>query len=252
MRVRPVVVLLAVAIALLPSAAHAKKFRYASGPKPAADSSLSVAETEFEPLVRSRGPKVAPTNLQLTAMVANAAMEKALTASPIDSGGHVTLAPAESHPLNFLVEHAVLRALAKRGISATVRRSIVPDDSLAALAAAQGDALLEYQLATARVTYLRTIGGYVLPSRAKIERQALVEGGLTLRDPSTARVLWVGDAGYNLVDVFPRGQLQLVEDERFSDLKGAVPERNLGRFFEPVVVVAVVSGLVALFFQNRP
>ena len=49
-----------------------------------------------------------------------------------------------------------------------------------------------------------------------------------------------------------RGQLPLVEDERFSDLKSPVPQRNADKAFEPVVVVAVVAGLVALFFQNRP
>ena len=91
-----------------------------------------------------------------------------------------------------------------------------------------------------------------LPGRVKIERQALVEGGLTLRDPHTGRVLWVGDAKYSLLDAFPRGQLPLVEDERFSDLKSPVPQRNADKAFEPVVVVAVVAGLVALFFQNRP
>ena len=242
----------ALTLVLAPGAAHAKKFRYASGPQPTADSTLSVAEVQLDPIVRQRGPKVAPTNLQLTGLVAKAAIEKALAAAPFDSGAHVTLAPAESHPLNFLVEHAALRALSKRGITATVRRSIVPDDSLALLADGGSDPVLEYQLATARVTYLRLVGGYVLPSRSKIERQSLVEAGLTLRDPASARVLWVGDAAYNLVDVFPRGQLPLVEDERYSELKGALPERNLGRFFEPLVVVGVVTGLVVLFFQNRP
>ena len=48
--------------------------------------------------------------------------------------------------------------------------------------------------------------------------------------------------------LFPRAQLPLVEDERFSDLKGAVPERNMGKFVEPVIVVAVVAGLIVLFF----
>ena len=37
-----------------------------------------------------------------------------------------------------------------------------------------------------------------------------------------------------------------------SDLKGVVPERNMGKFVEPVLVVAVIAGLIVLFFQNRP
>jgi hypothetical protein len=234
------------------SSAEAKKFRYAEGPKPPGDTTYSAAEVVLEPVVRSRGPRVAPTNLQVISLVANTAIQQALRSVPLDSGSHVTLAPAEGHPLNFLIEHSVLRELSRRRISATVRRSVVPDDSLALLAMGERDPLLEYQLASARITYLRLIGGYVLPSRAKVERQGLVEGGLVLRDPATSRVLWTQDASANLVDAVPRGQLRLVEDERFSDLKSVVPERNLGRYTEPLILGAVVTGLIVLFFQNRP
>ena len=43
-----------------------------------------------------------------------------------------------------------------------------------------------------------------------------------------------------------------MEEERFPDLKSEIPQRNADKVFEPVLVVAVVGGLVALFFQNRP
>jgi hypothetical protein len=230
--------------------ADAKKIRYASGPKPAVDTVLSVAETELEPIVRARGPRVPLTNLQLLTRVANLSYQKALAAAPLDTGSHVVLAPAESHPLNFVVEHAILRVLGQRGVTAMVRRSILPDDSLAAIAGNPGDPILEYQLASARVTYLR-LRGWIW-GRVKIERQALVEGGITLRDPNTSIVLWSGDATHNLVDAFPRGQLPLVEDERYAELKSQVPTRSAGKALEPVVVVAIVGGLIALFFQNRP
>jgi hypothetical protein len=240
------------ALIVMAPLAHAKKFQYSSGPKPSADTTFSVAETELEPVTSSRGPKVAPTNLNLVGMVADAALMRTVASAPLDSGMHVLLAPAEGHPLNFVIEHAALRALAKRGISVTVRRTLIPDDSLLALAESGGDPVLEYQLASARITYLRLIGGYLLPSRVKVERQALVQGTLTLRDPTNARVTWVGDVNHNLVDVFPRNQLKLIEDERFTDLKAELPDRNLGRLVEPIIVVAVVAGLVVLFFQNRP
>ena len=243
----PLVLLAAV---LAARSAEAKKIRYASGPKPVADTVLSIAEPQLEPIVRARGPRVALTNLQLVTTVANVSFQRALAPAPLDSGGRVVLAPAESHPLNFVVEHTILRTLARRGVTATVRRSILPDDSLVAVAGPRGDPVLEYQLASARVTYLRLRGW--LPGRVKIERQALVEGGITLRDPATATVLWTGDATHNLVDAFPRSQLPLVEDARYTDLKADVPDRSAGKALEPIVVVAIVGGLVALFFQNRP
>ena len=242
--------MLLVLVLLVPTSAEAKKFKYASGPKAPEDTVLSVAEVDLEPIVRSRGPRVPATNLQLATLVANAAFDRILADAPIDSGGHVLVVPAASHPLNFVVEHAVLRHLARRHVTATVRRAIVPDDSLALVASNPGHPVLEYTVATARITYLRLVGW--LPGRVRIERQALVEGKLTMRDPATGNVLWIADADHNLVDSFPQNQLPLVEDDRYGELKGAVPERNFGRVLEPVLVVAVVVGLVALFFQNRP
>ncbi len=237
------------ALASIAPSASAKKFRYSAGPKPAADTSLSVAEVSVEPIVRARGPKVPPTNLQLLSLVANTAFDKALTAAPIDSGERLLVAPATANPLNFVVEHAILKHLGTRRVAVTVRRSPLPDDSTLAQVAAEGGPVLEYVVG-ARVTYLRLVGW--LPGRVRIERQAQVEGQLVLRDVVSRRVLWTGDASYNLLDSFPRGQLSLVEDPRNPDLKSTVPDRNIDKLVEPVIVVAIVAGLVALFFQNRP
>ncbi len=77
-------------------------------------------------------------------------------------------------------------------------------------------------------------------------------GSLGMRDPNSARVLWTADIGQNFVDRFARNQLPLVEEERYPDLKSELPQRNADKVMEPMVVVAVVGGLVALFFQNRP
>jgi hypothetical protein len=245
-----ILMLVATLLALVVAWAHARTYKYEGGPRAPDDTVLSVAQTDIEPIVRSRGPRVPATNLELVELVARRAIDQALKAAPLDSGAHVLVAPAESHPLNFMMEHAVLLHLARRGATATVRRSIIPDDSLVAIAGNPGDPVLEYSLASARVTYLRLVGW--LPGRVRIERQGLVQGTLTLRDPLNSRVLWTGDASGNLVDRFPKGQLPLVEDQRYTDLKSAAPTRNVDKVFEPIVVVAVVVGLVALFFQNRP
>src|SRR5436309_994788 len=248
--IRLAVPLVLMAILSLVPAATAKKFRYASGPKPPEDSTLAVANTYLEPVVRSRGPRVPYTNLQLTQFVADTAVARALASAVVDSGTHAVLAPARDHPLHFVLEHAMLKALARRGVDVTVRRSPIPDDSLRTLFGRPGDPVVEYTLGSARVTYLRFVG--MLPGRVKIERQALVTGSITMRDPNSARVMWTGDLGQNFVDRFARSQMQLVEEERYPELKSEIPERNADKVLEPVLVVAVVGGLVALFFQNRP
>ena len=241
---------LLVALVALAPPAQAKKFRYASGPKAPEDTTLSVADTYLEPVVRSRGPRVPYTNLQLTQFVADTAVSRALASAVVDSGTHAVLAPALSHPLNFVLEHSMLKALSRHGVDVTVRREPIPDDSLRVLYGRPGDPVVEYSLGSAKVTYLRFVG--FLPGRVKIERQALVTGSISMRDPNSARVLWTGDIGQNFVDRFSRNQVPLVEEERYPDLKGELPSRNVDKVLEPVIVVAVVGGLVALFFQNRP
>jgi hypothetical protein len=232
----------------LAASAEAKKYRYDAGPAAPADTALSVAVPQLETVTRARGPRVPLTNLQLLTLVATAAFEKGLDGLPVERGKEVVLAPAGDNPLNYVAEHAILRELAHRGLSAAVRHTPVPDDSVAAAMAA--GPLLEYQVASARVTYLRLRGW--LPGRVKIERQGLVEARLTVRDPKTSTVLWTGEATHNLVDAFPRNQVSLVEDPSVPTLKGEVPGRSVDKAMEPVIVVAIIAGLVALFFQNRP
>lgn len=238
------------ALATLATAADAKKFRYASGPKAPADSALAVANPYLDPVVRTRGPRVPYTNLQLAGFVADSAVSAGLAGVPLESGVRVVVAPTKDHPLNFLVEDALVEQLTRRGLQVTVRRSPVPDDSLATLFAGAGDPILEYTLASVKVTYLRLVG--FLPGRVKIERQSLVQGMLGLREPSSSRILWTNRMAQNFVDRFPRSQVSLVEDPGLGELKDVVPSRNVDKVFEPVIVVAVVGGLVALFFQNRP
>lgn len=238
--------------ALAVGAAHAeaKKFRYASGPKAPEDTVLTAADPYLEPIVRERGPRVPFTNLQVIEYVADRASDEAMKRSPLDTGMHVTLAPARDHPMNFVVEKALLKTLTRGGVEVTVRRSPIPDDSLRTLAQPAPDPVLEYSLGSSKVTYLRLVG--ILPGRVRIERQALLQGSLALRDPTTSRVLWTQDMAQNLIDRFSRNEVALVEDGRYPELKSDVPTRNVDKVIEPVVVVAVVGGLVALFFQNRP
>jgi len=239
----------ALAVLCLAAPAAAKTFRYSSGPKPSADTLGWVAESDLEPLMKSQHLKVPMTNLQLTGLVADTAFARAMRTMPLESGVRVLLAPSDSHPMNPLIERVLLRQLSRRGVTAGVRRSVIPDDSLR-MAATEGEPVLEYSITTARVTYLRLVG--LLPGRVKVERQALVEGGLVLRNSVNSTVTWSSDASFNLVDRFPRSSLGQVEDERFAELKSTPPDRNAEKVMEPIIVIAVIAGLVALFFQNRP
>lgn len=234
---------------LLAGTAEAKKFRYAKGPKPQTDS-LVVAEADPELVTASRRRREAPTNMSLLLLVAHQGVSKALAGAPLAPGSPVVVAPASAHAMNFAVEYAVLEELSKRNVVCTVRRAPVADDSLAQVVGNPGGLLLEYQVSTARVTYIGLRG--MLPGRTKVERQATVQASFSLRDPQTGAVTWLGQADRNLIDLFPRSQQQLVEDPRYAELQTPIPARWWQSLAEPAIVVSIVGGLVWLFFQNRP
>jgi len=122
MRAGPRIAMLAALVVLAAGTAEAKKFRYSGGPPVPGDTTYATAVTEGEPVVRSRGPKVPPTNFEVVSAVSDVAFDRAMRECPVDSGGRVLLAPAESHPLNFMVEHAILQHLARRGIGRSLCR----------------------------------------------------------------------------------------------------------------------------------
>src|SRR5688572_16366717 len=74
----------AMALVLQPAAALAKKFRYSAGPKAPEDTVHAVAEQELQPIVRTRGPKVPATNLQVVGLVANTVFDRALETVPLE------------------------------------------------------------------------------------------------------------------------------------------------------------------------
>src|SRR5437773_8614817 len=57
--------LAALALLLLPARAGAKTYRYKGGPPPEPDTVYSVSSGSLEPIVRSKGPRVPLTNLEL-------------------------------------------------------------------------------------------------------------------------------------------------------------------------------------------
>ena len=99
MRAGPALAVLA--LLLLGSPAEAKKFQYAKGPQPASDTTFSTAQTDIQPIVRRRGPRVPATNLQVVSLVATTAFDRALLAAPLDSGAHGEIALLEGLQSGF-------------------------------------------------------------------------------------------------------------------------------------------------------
>ena len=52
-------------------------------------------------------------------------------------------------------------------------------------------------------------------------------------------------------DQVPADQLERLEDNLYQYKNPIAPSRDLSRLLEPAIVVALVSGLVFLFYTNR-
>ena len=64
--------------------------------------------------------------------------------------------------------------------------------------------------------------------------------------------LLIGEADSSYADVVPRSELPALEDPGRPELKGTVPVQGWTKAAEPILVGALVVGLVALFYTNRP
>ncbi len=138
-------------------------------------------------------------------------------------------------------------------------------DSLARLAAAHGGAssgagspalpagvpLLTYRVAEGRVDYARLFRSGIFGAE-RIERRATTRVTLKLHAPGDDAVRWSTSADTTIADVVPRAELAALEDRMRPETRPVPPQSNLKKVVEPALVVALIAGLVALFYQNRP
>ena len=111
--------------------------------------------------------------------------------------------------------------------------------------------LLEFHVEEARVDYPRMFRTGVFGGQ-HVERRAIGRITAELLRPDSRAVYWVGSADTSYSDVVLRSDLTVLEDQSRPEARGTVPTQNWTKLAEPVLVGALVVGLVALFYTNRP
>jgi hypothetical protein len=86
----------------------------------------------------------------------------------------------------------------------------------------------------------------------RIERRATTRVTLKLHPPDSDAVRWSTSADTTLGDVVSRAELASLEDRLRPETRPVPPQSNLKKVVEPALVLALIAGLVALFYQNRP
>jgi hypothetical protein len=111
--------------------------------------------------------------------------------------------------------------------------------------------VLVFEVEEARVDYPRMYRSGVFGGQ-HVERRAMARVSARLLREGTRAVSWVAVADTSLTDVVPRGDLKFLEDATRPETRGTVPTSDWTKIAEPALVVALVVGLVALFYSNRP
>jgi len=118
-------------------------------------------------------------------------------------------------------------------------------------ALAAGVPLLTYRVAEGRVDYVLMFRSGIFGAE-RIERRATTRVTLKLHAPGDEAVRWSTSADTTLGDVVNRTELSALEDRMRPETRPLAPQSNLKKIIEPALVVALIAGLVALFYQNRP
>jgi hypothetical protein len=111
--------------------------------------------------------------------------------------------------------------------------------------------VMVFEVEEARVDYPRMYRSGVFGGQ-HVERRAMARVSARMLRAETRAVYWVGVADTSLSDIVPRSDLKFLEDKTRAETRGTVPTSDWTKIAEPALVVALVVGLVALFYSNRP
>jgi hypothetical protein len=225
-------------------------------------------------------PAPVAKDIEFLGTAAREAVESALADVPLDDGAFVILRPAGEHRGNWFIEESLIEALRSRGVSVRLGAAVLPasGDSAAAAGTAGGGPATPLGLAEASETTGADIGGapsgpttlefrvleislqyaggerrfFVGSRRVDREAYALLRARL-LRGSTMPEALWVGTGESRLKDRIRGEQMREVagDPSNYPCPFPVLKPRGIGRLVEPVVVTAIVSGLVYLFYTNQ-
>jgi len=210
------------------------------------------------------------TNVALMEKTTSAAVDSLVRALPYPLRGRVYLRAVTPHDATWMIENLFGGRLREKGIevvvSAVTPVSAVTDTSRADTLAVS-DSLkvskvsvapqsetelrtLEYRITELDMEYPRTWRPHYVGHKM-VERVAVVSLYGRLIEESSGKLIWVGEGSATKRDVVPASELSFLEGKSKEWQKGTLPTGKLGTFVEPLVVAAIVAGLVYLFYSNK-
>ena len=179
------------------------------------------------------------TNMDLVVGTVEQAVDQALGQLETQALAHdqlLLVAPQGKHAATWLVDHLLAEGLLGHGFAVTLDSATAP----------AGVARLSYRILDLGVTGRSSLWG------GKFHRDSRVNLVLQLSGSAKGAPLdWQGEVAGHLADVVPKDRLPLLQDTAYDFAKIEVQRQSWGKFVEPVIVSAVLGGLIHLFFSNR-
>ena len=219
-------------------------------------------------LFASNPPKSGPiTNVAFMEKTASSAVDSLIREMPFPLTGAMRLRTATPHDASWMIESLFGGKLRDRGVEVMVSEAapnVTPDTSLAkdttrvvqapAIALPpQGETAgltLEYRITELGMTYPRAWRPHLI-GRKVVERVGVASLYGRLIDEKSGKLVWVGEGSASRRDVVQASRLSFLEGSSQEWQKGTVPAGKVGAYVEPLVVAAIVAGLVYLFYSNK-
>jgi len=211
------------------------------------------------------------TNMALLEKALSSAVESLVKGMPVSNlNGPVLMAASGAHEADWVVQNLLGRRLREDGVTVVVtgprpgeppaaRDTVGAVDTTAAGAAEASPPVLEpvpihltleHRITELRMEYPRAWRPHLV-GRKMVERHAYASISVRVVDEKTGNLLWVGESKASQRDAVPVSEIVFLEGEGESWQKGQMPAGKLGGLIEPLVVAAIVGGLVYLFYSNK-
>ncbi|MCC7262268.1 MAG: hypothetical protein IT369_07085 [Candidatus Latescibacteria bacterium] len=179
------------------------------------------------------------TNMDLVVGTVEQAVDQALgqlETQAVARDQLLLVAPQGKHAATWLVDHLLAEGLLARGFAVTLDSTALP----------AGTPRLSYRILDLGLTGRANLWG------GQFRRESRASLVLQLSGSAKGSPLdWQSEVAGHLVDRVPKERLPVLQDSAFDFAKIEVQRQSWGKFVEPVIVSAVLGGLIHLFFSNR-
>jgi len=149
----------------------------------------------------------------------------------------------EDHPANWLLEDELVSYLLSSNYKVALH-STEPNNNLS-----ESQSLF-YRIIEMSLNYPKVKRKGFLGERI-VTRKASLNLSFRLEDNATGKVLWTKRGKEERSDLIKKSMIKSVNNQSYPFLSPSLPDDPQSRFIEPALVVAVVGGLIYLFFANR-